>query len=221
MADRFTNPVPQYLSNIGLLLPGGKLFFFESGTSTGKDTFNDPDGDTANTNPLIIDGAGRVPNCFYDGAAKVRLTDANDVLIWERDPVLAGGGGFSFADYNSVTTYSQGDIVMFNDRLYQSKTSQNQNNQPDTSLTQWEEIEFNRVYNSTTTYILNDIVTDAGFNYRSLNASNTNNTPAASPTFWELAGTNATGNTIINVGNAEASGDAVNLAMATAASLYF
>lgn len=221
MADRFDNPVPQYLSNIGKLIPGGKLFFFESGTSTEKDTFNDPDGDTANTNPLIIDGAGRVPNCFYDGAAKVRFTDENDVLIWERDPVVSGGGGTSFSAYSSVTTYDEGDIVTFNDRFYQSKTSLNQNNQPDTSLTEWEEIQFNRVYNSTTTYVLNDIVTDLGFNYRSLNASHAGNTPASSPTFWELAGTNATGNTIINVGNATASGDAVNLAMAQATSLSF
>lgn len=185
---RSINPVPQYFDNSGDLVPGGKLTFWESGTSTLKDTFVDAGLTTANTNPLILDGAGRMPSCFFDGVARERFTDANNVVIWERDPVGSDTSTGAFSDYSTTTVYGINDLVTFSNRFWQSKIDNNQNNQPDVSLTQWEEVRFNRVYNSTTEYGLNDVVVDAGFNYRSLVASNTGNTPASSPDEWAQMG---------------------------------
>jgi len=66
---------------------GAKLFFFATGTSTLKDTFNCPDGTTANANPVIADSTGLFPDIFLSGMFKVVLKDRNDVQIWEADPV--------------------------------------------------------------------------------------------------------------------------------------
>lgn len=68
---------------------GAKLFFFITGTSTQKNTFNCPDGTTANSNPVIADENGLFPNIFISGTFKVILKDRNDVQIWEADPVIS------------------------------------------------------------------------------------------------------------------------------------
>ena len=220
---RFVNPRSKYTDLSNIILVGGKLDFFETGTSDRKDTFKDDDESDAlkNTNPLILNGDGTVPNCFATGSARVRLLNADDEVQWDLDPVSFGDDTGGFSAYSSTRTYDKNDTVVFNDVFYLSKINENQNNQPDTSEEEWEEIEFTRLYNSTTTYLINDNVTEDGFEYRSLQGSNLNNLPSSSPTFWELAGTNALNNRIINVSNATTSGDAMNLAMATAASLYF
>ena len=97
MANRFVNPVAQFLNNAGESLAGAKLFFFASGTSTPLATFSDTDLITPNLNPVICDGAGRIPNIFMQQRLyKVVMMTANDVLIWERDPFdgsTASGGG--------------------------------------------------------------------------------------------------------------------------------
>lgn len=67
---------------------GAKLFFLETGTSTPKDTFNCPDGTTANSNPVIANADGLFPDIFLQLTSyKVILKDRNDVQIWEADPV--------------------------------------------------------------------------------------------------------------------------------------
>lgn len=66
---------------------GAQLFFFDTGTSTPKNTYNCPDGTTANSNPVIADANGVFPDIFFSGVFKVILKDRNDVQIWEADPV--------------------------------------------------------------------------------------------------------------------------------------
>jgi len=225
--SRFVDPRPKYSDLSGITLVGGKLEFFGTGLSTApsarKDTFKDDSESDAekNTNPLPLNGDGTVPNCFYTGAARVRLLDADDAVQWDLDPVVSGGDTGAFSSYSSTKTYAKDNIVVFGDKFYLSKENENQNNQPDTSEEEWEEIEFTRIYNSTTSYAINANVTEDGFEYRSIQANNLNNLPSSSPLFWELAGTNALNNRIINVSNATSSGDAMNLAMATATGLYF
>jgi hypothetical protein len=181
---RFVDPVPQYADDSNNLLPGGKLTFFESGTSTLKDTFVDAEEVTPNTNPLILDGAARVPSCFFSGNARVRFTDANDVVIWERDPVGGDSSVGAFSAYSADITYSTDNFVTFNNKFFRSKVNNNQNNQPDTSLTEWEEVQFNRVFNNNTTYAVNEYVVVDGISYRSRVSSNLGNSPASSPTQW-------------------------------------
>ena len=84
---------------------GAKLFFFETGTSTPRDTYNCPDGSTANSNPVIADSRGVFPNIFFNGVFKVILQDRNSVQQWEADPVE------SFLTSTSLTGSSSFDTL--------------------------------------------------------------------------------------------------------------
>ena len=68
---------------------GAKMFFFETGTSTDRDTFSDAGATIKNSNPVIADSNGVFPDIFIDGIYKVRLTDKNGVQtgFGEKDPV--------------------------------------------------------------------------------------------------------------------------------------
>ena len=70
---RYTNAVPKYTDQSGDFMPYGLLYFFESGTNDDKTTFADVNEQFANPQPLILNGDGSVPNCFYSGSAKVIL----------------------------------------------------------------------------------------------------------------------------------------------------
>ena len=77
----------QYFDSNGDPLAGGKLYFYESGTSSPVTTFSDEDLQIPNTNPVILTADGRQPEIFFVGVVKIVLTDANDVQIEERDPI--------------------------------------------------------------------------------------------------------------------------------------
>ena len=66
---------------------GAKLFFFEVGTSTPKNTYTDKSALIPNSNPVIADSVGVFSDIFITGSYKVVLKDKNDVQIWEADPV--------------------------------------------------------------------------------------------------------------------------------------
>lgn len=80
---------PQFNDDNGGPLSGGKLYSYIAGTSTPSGTYQDPAGVTPNTNPIILDGAGRADVYINvgGGAYKFVLTDANDVVIWTKDNV--------------------------------------------------------------------------------------------------------------------------------------
>jgi hypothetical protein len=187
MAGRFIPPSEQYLTDSGDILSGGKLFFYDSGTAVLKNTFSDPDGVTANTNPVILDGAGRTPNIFLDGAYKLIIKDADDVQIEERDPVLASDSTTKgFGVWNAVTTYSLNDIVRAsNNLLYKSIANSNQNNEPSATAAKWTQVQLLESYNANQTYVIGNIIIDSiGNVYRSLTNGNVGNTPSSSPTDW-------------------------------------
>jgi hypothetical protein len=90
MANRFTDPRPQFHDATPEVYGGGLLYFYETGTTTETDTYSDPTLTTPNTNPVVLDSAGRLPNdVFLDPNVtyKVVLTDADNVTIWTADPV--------------------------------------------------------------------------------------------------------------------------------------
>ena len=84
--SRFVLPFPDVGGGIKPS-SGAKLFFYATGTSTPASTFSDLAGSTANTNPVIADANGLFSDIFLSGTFKVILKDANDVQIWEADPV--------------------------------------------------------------------------------------------------------------------------------------
>lgn len=114
-------PVPkaQFFDNNGVPLNGGKVYTYEAGTTTPKDTYVASDG-AANLNPVILDSAGRA-NIWLDGNYKITLTDANDVPIYTVDdvtnnsvsPVYTGGTvtGSATALVVSATTPDNFDLI--------------------------------------------------------------------------------------------------------------
>jgi hypothetical protein len=187
MAGRYVRPSYQYFDNSGRVLDSGQLFFYDSGTTTLKNVYSDPDGLIPIDNPVVLDGAGRTPNVYLEGSYKLIIKDKNDVQIEERDPVLAADDTTKgFADWNAVTTYSELDIVRAsNNLLYISITNSNQNNEPSASATNWTQVQLLSSYNANETYSIGDVVIDSiGDIYRSLTNSNVGNTPASSPTDW-------------------------------------
>ena len=78
----------QLLDNSGNVLSGGKIYTYAAGTTTPATTYTSSSGVTANSNPIILNSAGRVPyeiwftqNIQY----KFVLKDSNDVLIGTYD----------------------------------------------------------------------------------------------------------------------------------------
>lgn len=108
----FLSPVggagAQFFDNNGNPLTGGKLYTYAAGTTTPQATYTSSSGNTANTNPVILDSAGRV-----SGSSEIWLTsgslykfvmkDANDVLIatWDN---ISGNGDPAFAEYTPDAT---------------------------------------------------------------------------------------------------------------------
>lgn len=121
---RYTNPVPKYTDSSGDFMPYGLLYFYNSGTLDDKTTYADSAQTIANTQPLILNGDGSTPNCFYSGAAKVILvTNAGTQAApidgtqqWERDPVANSTlAPIAWGVYNFGTdtlTFSSGCTVV-------------------------------------------------------------------------------------------------------------
>lgn len=81
-------------------LAGGKIAFFQAGTTTPLDTFADRALTIANTNPVILDAAGRAAVFFSARTYRVVVSDANDVQQYDQDDCQAyqGVGGSSGLD---------------------------------------------------------------------------------------------------------------------------
>jgi len=81
MYPLITNVTAQFVDDYGKPVAGGKVWTYESGTTTPKATYADPDGTSVNTNPVILDEAGRANIYLNDGAYRVRVLSADNVLI--------------------------------------------------------------------------------------------------------------------------------------------
>lgn len=82
-------PVHQsFLDDNGDPLSGGKLYFYETGTSTPKNTYSDSALSTANTNPVILNSAGRLDvDIWGEEETKITVTDSADGSPKTYDPI--------------------------------------------------------------------------------------------------------------------------------------
>lgn len=64
----------------GEINAGGKVYFYEPGTSTPKNAYTTSQLDVETANPLILDAYG-MGTAWLNGAYKIRVTDSADVLI--------------------------------------------------------------------------------------------------------------------------------------------
>jgi hypothetical protein len=80
----------QLFDNNGVPLSGGKVYVYFAGSTTPATTYTGPLGTVANTNPIIADAAGRLPNEIWFAVSqsfKFVLKDTNDVLLATYDNV--------------------------------------------------------------------------------------------------------------------------------------
>ncbi len=173
----------QYLDNAGEPLVEGKLYFYESGTTTPKTTFADINNSIPNTNPVLLSAAGRQPNIFFDGVAKCILANNSDVQIAVRDPV--GETDTDFGDqWVATKIYSATDVVLGSDgTFYRSLINGNQNNNPVTTTGYWTLL-YSVEWNQGITYKVGAVVTYEGNTYQSLQNSNLNQNPASVTAYW-------------------------------------
>ena len=189
MTSRYTNPEPQYLDSAGDPLKNGQLNFYNVGTLTRKDTYKDPELTQLNTNPVLLNADGTVPNIFYLGTARVILTydtGAGSVIRFDEDNVGVIGSGTTFDPYNSTTEYETGAIVQGSDTFYyRSLSNGNKGNDPISSPVYWERVDFLQYWNSTITYNQGQLVVGSdGKLYGSLQNGNLNKNPTTAPTWW-------------------------------------
>lgn len=178
-----------YTDNNGEPLSGGKLYFYETGTTTPKNTYSDSAETIANANPVLLDAAGRQPDIFFSGYAKIVIKDANNVQIDSADPVGEPSVSSAFSEWLVSVEYGLGDTVTGPDgKYYVSITSANIGNNPSISPTEWQELKFLYAYNSNYSYAVGDVVLSASMLYVSLVGTNINNTPVSSPTQWRPVG---------------------------------
>lgn len=82
----------QFLDGNGNPLTAGKLYTYQAGTTTPYATYTTAAGSVLNTNPIILDSAGRADIFLTAGAGyKFVLTNASDVTQYTVDNITAPG----------------------------------------------------------------------------------------------------------------------------------
>ena len=96
----------QFFSNSGQPLAGGMIYTYAAGTTSPAATYTSSAGNIANTNPIVLDAYGRVPNEIWlavGSAYKFVLQDSNAVQIGAWDNISGTVGS-----QNVVTSFSGG-----------------------------------------------------------------------------------------------------------------
>jgi len=83
------NPMFTAFDSNGDPLAGGKLYTYYAGTTTAKTTWTDYTKATPNSNPVVLDSAGRASVWIdtTDGAYKFVLKDSDGVSLWTMDNI--------------------------------------------------------------------------------------------------------------------------------------
>jgi hypothetical protein len=141
MATRLSNPAPRFFYDNGEPLSSGKMWFYEPGTTTPKNTYSDNGLTTPNTNPVILSSSGLMPNIFLDGVYKVLLTDKDDVQQsgYPRDNINSLVQ-LAFLEWDSTLNYGIGgvNIVYASDgNYYVSIQNNNLGHDPTVSPLWW------------------------------------------------------------------------------------
>lgn len=108
MAQPLAAPYCQFFDSNGDPLSGGKVYSYEAGTSTPKDTYTDSSATTPNANPVILDSAGRAA-IWLNGAYKITVTDSNDVVIRTEDDISSATatGNMNTTQYDPANVQEQ------------------------------------------------------------------------------------------------------------------
>ncbi len=90
----------QWFDNNGIVLAGGKLYTYIAGGTTPQATYTSETGGSANTNPVVLDSAGRANVWMTPGVSyRFDMKTSAGVLLWTVDNIPGG----SLAGQSSVT----------------------------------------------------------------------------------------------------------------------
>jgi hypothetical protein len=96
----------QFFDNSGDVLTGGQLYSYAAGTTTPATTYTSVTGATANSNPIVLDAAGRVPYQIWltDGFAyKFQLTDSTGTQIGVWDNITSQNTGSTGLNASAIS----------------------------------------------------------------------------------------------------------------------
>lgn len=111
-------PVPkaQFLDNAGAPLAGGKVYTYKAGTNVQLATYTDSTGTVVNSNPIILDAAGRASIWFQGQAYKIVVDDSSGSIIYTVDnflvqPFLAANNSWTGNETHSGTETFNGAVT--------------------------------------------------------------------------------------------------------------
>ena len=120
----------QFFDNNGNVLTGGKLYTYAAGTTTPLASYTTSAGNTAHTNPIILDAAGRVPGgeiWLSSARYKFALYTSVNVLIATYDNIAGAGVllPLNFTGTGSTVAYSvSGNVVsVYINGVYQNENT--------------------------------------------------------------------------------------------------
>jgi len=152
-------------------------------------TYKDAALTLLNTNPIILNAAGKFPfDAFFLGSLRVTTT-ADNLTSNTLDPFPSTTSALdAFAPWSPLITYNIANIVTGSDVFYyKGIINNNLNNDPTTSPAAWERKRFLGDYASAQTYVINDVVVASDNNfYVGIQNGNQGNDPISSPSFWKL-----------------------------------
>ena len=102
----FAGAGAQFFTDSGTVLSGGMVYTYQAGTSTPVTTYTSSSGSSINSNPIILDSAGRTPAEIWvtSGAAyKFIVKTSTDVLIGTYDNIPAGPTTSNTIAWSAIT----------------------------------------------------------------------------------------------------------------------
>jgi hypothetical protein len=118
-------PKLQFFDANGAPLVGGKLYTYAAGTTTPLASYTDSTGNTANTNPIILDSRGEA-NVWLSGAIyKFALYDSTNVLVWTVDNINGSTFASNATGTGSQTAFSvvNGFTAIYINGVYQNRNT--------------------------------------------------------------------------------------------------
>jgi len=106
----------QFFDNSGVPLAGGKIYTYIAGTSANATTYTTSLGNVAHSNPIVLDGAGRVPSgeiWVTDGLTyKFVLKDSTEALIGTYDNLTGiNANVVNYTNSQEIQTATAGQTV--------------------------------------------------------------------------------------------------------------
>lgn len=85
----------RFYNNDGTLASGGKVYIYEPGTTTLKNSYTDSTAASANTNPVILDAKGEA-GIWTSGLFKLNLLQSDDTQVTGYPVDMLGSGQSSY-----------------------------------------------------------------------------------------------------------------------------